>query len=327
MAEQLSRPSSSSADPPITSERVREYFRADLFLRFHRDNLGRISIPSHFNYVLRKVALVNNLVSLTAYDSDCDGYLTEQELEMFILDQVDKLPSLQSLDARFRPFYALIAVRKFFFFLDRHRVGRIAIHDILGSTALVEFNELVNDEMTEEEAMSNWFSAASVLSVHETFVRLDKDNDSLLSAQEFSQFNQSTLTQVFISRLFQEYSLRRESMDHRMFADFLLAYENRNTEQSISYFWNVLDSEKRGYITPFTINMFFREIQAKLEANNIDPVSIEDLVVEVFAMVKPWKHAQQITLEELIACKCGGTVINMLIDVNGFYTYDTRESG
>lgn len=53
--------------------------------------------------------------------------------------------------------------------------------------------------------------------------------------------------------------------------------------------------------------------------------TIDDVISEIYAMVKP-KNLTDITLDDLINCKCGGTVITMLIDVHGFLAYDQRES-
>ena len=46
---------------------------------------------------------------------------------------------------------------------------------------------------------------------------------------------------------------------------------------------------------------------------------------EIFDMVKPQTN-YKITLEDLVKCGVGGTVVSMLIDVNGFWAYDNRES-
>ena len=42
-------------------------------------------------------------------------------------------------------------------------------------------------------------------------------------------------------------------------------------------------------------------------------------------MVRP-SDPLRITLNDLIRCGCGDTVVEMLIDINGFWAYDNRES-
>lgn len=53
-------------------------------------------------------------------------------------------------------------------------------------------------------------------------------------------------------------------------------------------------------------------------------VSFEDIKDEIFDMVKP-KSVQKITLQDLIDSAQGETVVNILIDLNGFWTYENRE--
>lgn len=45
---------------------------------------------------------------------------------------------------------------------------------------------------------------------------------------------------------------------------------------------------------------------------------------EIFDMVNPVTPGC-ITLDDLICCGVGGTVVAMLVDLQGFYDYDNRE--
>lgn len=46
---------------------------------------------------------------------------------------------------------------------------------------------------------------------------------------------------------------------------------------------------------------------------------------EIFDMVKP-ADPTFITLADLLLSGAGHTVVSMLVDINGFWTYDNRES-
>ena len=50
----------------------------------------------------------------------------------------------------------------------------------------------------------------------------------------------------------------------------------------------------------------------------------EDVKDEIFDMVRP-KDPCKITLQDLINCAQGDTVVSILIDLNGFWTYENRE--
>lgn len=45
---------------------------------------------------------------------------------------------------------------------------------------------------------------------------------------------------------------------------------------------------------------------------------------EIFDMVKP-KDPYKLTLQDLVNCCQGDTVVSILIDLNGFWTYENRE--
>jgi serine/threonine-protein phosphatase 2A regulatory subunit B'' len=92
-------------------------------MRLKKDELGRISIPSYFNYVLRKVSLIQSKISLSKYDSDADNYLTESDLKNFIKECIKNFPCLREMPKQFVDIYATTAVRKFSFFLDVHKRG------------------------------------------------------------------------------------------------------------------------------------------------------------------------------------------------------------
>lgn len=80
-----------------------------------------------------------------------NGYLREKDLENYIFELIPIFAQLQNQQENFYPFYVITAVRKFFFFLDPKRTGRIYIKDMLTSPILAELYELRQDRFTQEE--------------------------------------------------------------------------------------------------------------------------------------------------------------------------------
>ena len=64
------------------------------------------------------------------------------ELESWIGELLPSLPTLTELRPEFEAFYKVTAVRKFLFFLDAPRKGRISVRAILSSPILHELFEL-----------------------------------------------------------------------------------------------------------------------------------------------------------------------------------------
>jgi serine/threonine-protein phosphatase 2A regulatory subunit B'' len=172
-------------------------------------------------------------------------------------------PQLENLQEPFYPFYVITAVRKFIFYLDPKRTGKIMIKDMLTSPILAELYELRSQNMSVEDAMSNWFSVQSSLRVYDTYLRLDKDKNGMLKKEELSRYS-SGLTNIFIDRVFEEYQTYEGEMDYKNFLDFVLAMENKKSPQSLQYFWRILDVYHKGAIDTFVINMFFRAVIDKL---------------------------------------------------------------
>ena len=95
-----------------------------------------------FNYVMRKVWLHQTRIGLSLYDVAGQGYLKESDLENYILELIPTLPQLDSLEKSFYSFYVCTAVRKFFFFLDPLRIGKVRIQDILACSFLDDLLEV-----------------------------------------------------------------------------------------------------------------------------------------------------------------------------------------
>nr|CAD7427343.1 unnamed protein product [Timema monikensis] len=68
-----------------------------------------------------------------------------------------------------------------------------------------------------------------------------------------------------------------------------------------------------------------RAIQEQMRVHGQEPILFEDVKDEVFDMVKPANPAW-ITLQDLVNCGQGDTVVTILIDLNGFWTYENREA-
>ncbi|PIK41334.1 putative serine/threonine-protein phosphatase 2A regulatory subunit B'' subunit gamma [Apostichopus japonicus] len=305
--------------------KCKPFFSATVFSKLlQNDPYGRISIMHFFNYVMRKVWLHQTRIGLSLYDVDGKGYLKESDLENYILELIPTLPQLDGLEKSFYSFYVCTAVRKFFFFLDPMRTGKIKIQDILACSFLDDLLELRDEELPKDAQESNWFSAPSALRVYGQYLNLDKDHNGMLSKEELSKYGTNTLTDVFLDRVFQECLTYDGEMDYKTYLDFVLAMENRKEPQSLQYFFRLLDVQKRGYLNVFALNFFFRAIQVQMQQHGQEPVSFADVKDEIFDMVRP-SDPLHITLQDLIQSNHGETVVSILIDLNGFWTYENRE--
>lgn len=163
-------------------------------------------------------------------------------------------------------------------------------------------------------------------------VKIPKFLDSLSASNVFEimylifiYFNQGTLTDVFLDRVFQECVTYGGEMDYKSYLDFIIALENRSEPQALQYIFRILDIKQKGHLNAFDLNFFFRAIQKQLKKYGHEPVPFKDVQDEIFDMIKP-TDPYAITLVDLINSGHGETVTNILIDLNSFWTHENRES-
>ena len=199
----------------------------------------------------------------------------------------------------------MTAVRKFFFFLDPKRRGRISIQDVLCSPILQELLDLRRPDLSLDDLRTNWFSHESTAQIYDDYLQLDADQNGMLSAEELARYRGGGLTSVFVSRIFQECQTYRNvntgqsEIDYKSYLDFVLATTYKGTSEALSYFMRLLDVQKLGGLSTFDVCYFFRAVVDKFsdfgdEAN----CEVEDVKDEIFDMVKP-ADRKKITLRDL----------------------------
>jgi serine/threonine-protein phosphatase 2A regulatory subunit B'' len=144
--------------------KCRRFFSPSNFMKFEKDEAGRIAILPFYLYVMRTVSLTQARIDMSELDEDSDGFLHSDEMESYIGGLIPNLAQLRDMPPAFNQMYCRIASQKFFFFCDPHRRGRACIKKILLSNCLQELMELhqeSEEEVTDTEQAENWFSLTS----------------------------------------------------------------------------------------------------------------------------------------------------------------------
>ena len=299
-----------------------DYFRPSIFLQFDKDKYGRIELLSFFHFVFRKINCEENKINLSISDFCCEGFLIDKDLENYIKKVIVGFPFYSEISEEIKEYYILVAQRKFFFFLDPKRTGKIFINDIVISNILAEFLEL--EKVTSKKEMEyNWFSLYNFSRIYRKYVLLDKDKNGLLSRKELIKYSPG-LTSIFIDRIFEEYQKYDNAIDFKQFIDFVLAMENKKEAASIQYIWRALDVNHNNKVDTFIINMFFKDIAKKLVNRDKGEYRIDDIKDELWDMIGP-KNPMYITLQDVLNSKYSDTVLSLLIDAKAFYQHDQKE--
>nr|GMD99769.1 probable serine/threonine-protein phosphatase 2A regulatory subunit B'' subunit TON2 [Ipomoea batatas] len=183
--------------------KCRRFFSPSNFMKFEKDESGRIAILLFYLYVMRTVSLTQARIDMSELDEDSDGFLQPHEMEGYIRGLIPNLAQLRDMPAAFVQMYCRIAAHKFFFFCDTNRRGKACIKKILLSNCLQELMELhqeSEEEVTDMEQAENWFSLTSAQRICDMFLALDKDMNGTLSKQELREYADGTLTDIFIER-------------------------------------------------------------------------------------------------------------------------------
>ena len=282
------------------------------------------------------------------------GYIVEKEIEKYIFELIPEISGCRSLPETFYPFYVFTASRRFFFYLDSKYNSRKLNIDVLAhSTVMEEFlffkrlsdfeqqQEQQNDNdgkqvpVVSETSGTNWFSSENAMKVYTSYINLDKDQNGMLSQRELISLNSCIcginpspiqLTSIAVSRLFEEYiTFYPREMDYKTFLDLILALENKTSKQSLHYFWRVLDIEKSGRLSSKNIEYFYNDIYNCLKSLNYEAPSLHNIVIEIYDILSS-NHPDGPTYQEFVDSGQGHTVITMLLDVHGFWSYDNRET-
>ena len=145
--------------------------------------------------------------------------------------------------------------------MDPKKTNRIKVADLLCSEPLAELLELQEENLPEDYEQSNWFSIHSVERVHGIYRSLDADKNGLLSPEELSRFNGGSLSRQCIERVYQVCQSYGGEIDYRVFLEFVLAKENPRTEESITFFFKLLNIKEDGYLTTVILHHFWRGIE------------------------------------------------------------------
>eukprot|EP01059_Diplonema_ambulator_P009755 TRINITY_DN19700_c0_g1_i1.p1 TRINITY_DN19700_c0_g1~~TRINITY_DN19700_c0_g1_i1.p1 ORF type:complete len:419 (+),score=140.61 TRINITY_DN19700_c0_g1_i1:71-1258(+) len=306
------------------------------------DSDDRTPASSIFNHINKKAILHDVKIKLEMCDSLGEGHLSEQDLERFVEEMMPHLRTVRNIgslvEEHYSAFYKCHAVRKFFFFLDPMRNGKIAIDTIMKSQILLEFMKLYVidktveepgglDEEIPEDLLDNWFTFQIMFRVYQHYVELDVDWNGMLSVEEMLAYNNSSFTPMFIKRMFEIYPTMsfEGEIDFKKYLDFVLATEHTSSEAALRYLWKILDIGECGFLARCHVFLFAKQLSQMLSTSSLMSVTPEEITHEIFDMVNP-AVPDRITQTDLLNCGHMNIVLSILIDHRAFYNYDSREN-
>lgn len=239
---------------------------------------------------------------------------------------IPSLPQIHKINNDLYPYYACLATRKFFFFLDPLKREHIPINKILQSPILSELFEMREETLADDDLISNWFSPVNFHRVYENYIYLDKDEDGLLSTSELAEYGSKTYSDVFMQRVFQEFHTFSGKLDFKNYLNFVLMIRYKQTPESIRHYFRLFDLEQKGCLTSLEVMYFLNSMLKKMPLvcpDNMGYVA-DDIRDEIFDLSRPL-IPDKITVQDIIRCRSGDIIVGIMTDALRFYNYDQRE--
>nr|CDS31089.2 serine:threonine protein phosphatase 2A [Hymenolepis microstoma] len=289
--------------------KAHQFFSPIVFAKLSKmDQFSRMKLSDFYAYVSKMTWLNRTRVELSKYDAVGKGYLVEHELEHYLQSQLPFLHQIKKIERWFIPYYICTISRRFFFFLDPIRVGRVRICDVMASGFLESFFALGFKK--EIKSADNPFTLSSVKRVYDNFVKLDINKDGSLSRDELFRMptEMGHLSKFFIDFFFATHPSKNGVIDYRTYMDLVLALENRESTQSIRYLFNAFDIAGHGKLKISMIEDIFNE--ADHESGSKEFHNFYSFVFDNFKLKDP----EYITLNELLNSGQGHVFLSIFVD-------------
>lgn len=94
---------------------------------------------------------------------------------------------------------------------------------------------------------------------------MDPNRRGYVLAEDLVNFEGTKFSELFIRTVFETVVTPNDEnqlcMDLTQFADFVLAWRDRSSKAAVSYFFDVFDVNRKGYLDRVDIHTFFREVR------------------------------------------------------------------
>ena len=246
-------------------------------------------------------------------------------------------PGLEFLSEHqdFQRKYAQAVITRIFFTVNTSRTGRISLRELRNSDLIEAFMHA--DEESDINRVYKFFSYEHFYVVYCHFFELDKDQDSKLNIDDFQRFNEHALSRPVIERIFQvgaraftdgrEGDFGRDGLSFSDFIYFMMAEEDKASEQAIAYWFKCIDLDGDGVLSPQEMQHFFRIQLNRVTSYGQEAVLFEDVLCQMIDMIAP-PDPNAITLEDMTrpeAREASGILFDALFNLHKFVKFETRD--
>mmetsp|Transcript_24001 Transcript_24001/g.23920 ORF Transcript_24001/g.23920 Transcript_24001/m.23920 type:complete len:106 (-) Transcript_24001:376-693(-) len=105
----------------------------------------------------------------------------------------------------------------------------------------------------------------------------------MIDKEDFSRYEGYALSRKTMDKIFEQIprkfkSDNPEKMLYDDFVWFMLCEEDKTTKRSLQYWFDIIDLDSNGIITPHEMEFFYEEQVQRLQSLNHEPILFNDLL-------------------------------------------------
>jgi len=264
--------------------------------------------------------------------SEHNQWIEREDFSIFINAILLTHPGLEFLQSttEFQERYADTVMSRIFFVYDRKDVGRIYLSDLrrYKPSVIETWKQLADHD--DIKMARDYFSYEHFYVIYCTFWELDADHDFLLDKDDLLKYDGYALSRRAIDRIFSEIPTKFTSgvpgrMGYEDFIRFLLCDQDRSTDRSVEYWFQLFDLDCDGCIGGHEMNYFYEEQLQRMECLNYETINFKDLMCQMNDMIFPRSEGQFQLSDFKRRRKFAGTFFSLFSSLNKLLNFEHRD--
>jgi len=264
--------------------------------------------------------------------SEHNQWIEREDFSIFINAILLTHPGLEFLQStsEFQERYADTVMSRIFFVYDRKDVGRIYLADLrrYKPSVIETWKQLADHD--DIKMARDYFSYEHFYVIYCTFWELDADHDFLLDKDDLLKYDGHALSRRAIDRIFSEIPTKFTSgvpgrMGYEDFIRFLLCDQDRSTDRSVEYWFQLFDLDCDGSIGGQEMHYFYEEQLQRMECLNYETINFRDIMCQMNDMIFPKTEGQFRLSDFKRRRKFAGTFFSLFSSLNKLLNFEHRD--
>lgn len=261
-----------------------------------------------------------------------NNWIEREDFDIFINAILLTHPGLEFLQStqEFQERYADTVLSRIFFVYDRKDGGRIYLSDLrrYKPSVIETWKQLADHD--DIKMARDYFSYEHFYVIYCTFWELDSDHDFLLDKDDLLKYDGHALSRRAIDRIFSELPTKFTSgvpgrMGYEDFIRFLLCDQDRNTDRSVEYWFQLFDLDSDGVIRGHEMSYFYEEQLQRMECLNYETINFRDIMCQMNDMIFPQTEGQFRLSDFKRRRRFAGTFFSLFSSLNKLLNFEHRD--